>query len=546
MARRKKLRIEPSTPDSGEGTSAVDVEPAPPRQPARRSLRGKRGGLKDMPNMPMDILLEIFGYLHPRDLLNMARTSKEFREYLMSRKSAFLWKAARQNVEGLPDCPPYFSEPAYANLAFFSYCHGCFKGNIQNVIWEFRVRYCTACKKAKTTDIYYFEIPRHVQARVRITDLMTSIHAFRRTLYHTPEIEEIQASFRALADKPDEQTKLASERVALMKTIREHTAKCWQWQAAKYSVRSTELDNTRKQRFEAIFENLQELGWKEELALWEPGNYWPLKQHAHVRVAKPLTERGWQKIRNELVAFMEDEKATRLRGEHRRLLISRLSALSGVIADYYSESPRSAATELAPQFVDFAFMPEFRDLADAPNDTDISAQSFQALRPQMPTLIERWQTEVKAQLTSKITKELKVPENVEPFDLAVAFFDCDHCGMTLRYPAIVAHKCLRRVYASYLDSSMTDIYDRVACHHAHKRKWSSTSVNFARVLERIRPVLQTMGLSPYQTAQEVDDRDVRLVLIPKNNNYTRRVMTWRKAVSIRKTNFDLCVDGVLS
>ena len=41
----------------------------------------------------------------------------------MSRNSASMWKAARANVEGLPDCPAHLSEPAYANLAFFPYCH---------------------------------------------------------------------------------------------------------------------------------------------------------------------------------------------------------------------------------------------------------------------------------------------------------------------------------------------------------------------------------------------------------------------------------------
>ena len=34
-----------------------------------------------------------------------------------------MWKVARSNVEDLPDCPAHLSEPAYANLAFFPYCH---------------------------------------------------------------------------------------------------------------------------------------------------------------------------------------------------------------------------------------------------------------------------------------------------------------------------------------------------------------------------------------------------------------------------------------
>ncbi len=66
---------------------------------------------------------QIFGLMHPRDLLNLARTSKAFRAFLLSRVSEPFWRAARGQVEGLPQCPNFLSEPAYANLVFFSHCH---------------------------------------------------------------------------------------------------------------------------------------------------------------------------------------------------------------------------------------------------------------------------------------------------------------------------------------------------------------------------------------------------------------------------------------
>ena len=72
--------------------------------------------------MPVWCYLQIFSHMHPRDLLNLARTTKAFRTFLMSRSSAPFWKAARQQLE-LPECPPHLSEPAYANLVFFFHCH---------------------------------------------------------------------------------------------------------------------------------------------------------------------------------------------------------------------------------------------------------------------------------------------------------------------------------------------------------------------------------------------------------------------------------------
>lgn len=66
---------------------------------------------------------QIFGYLGPMDLLNLARSSKDFRSFLMKRSSAMIWKVSQLNVEEFPPCPADMSEPAYANLMFDAHCH---------------------------------------------------------------------------------------------------------------------------------------------------------------------------------------------------------------------------------------------------------------------------------------------------------------------------------------------------------------------------------------------------------------------------------------
>jgi hypothetical protein len=95
----------------------------------------------------------------------------------MSRSSIAIWRSARElssdkQVVGIPECPPYLSEPAYANLAFDAHCHvritsygpavmgaffliafltllmpqSCLANNIHEIMWEFVKRYCTKCK----------------------------------------------------------------------------------------------------------------------------------------------------------------------------------------------------------------------------------------------------------------------------------------------------------------------------------------------------------------------------------------------------------------
>jgi len=59
----------------------------------------------------------------PLDLLRLARTTKGFRKLLMSRSSISLWKDVLRNISGLPECPPWMSEPAWVNLVFYPHCH---------------------------------------------------------------------------------------------------------------------------------------------------------------------------------------------------------------------------------------------------------------------------------------------------------------------------------------------------------------------------------------------------------------------------------------
>lgn len=71
--------------------------------------------------LPTVFELKIPKHLHPRDILNLARTSKYFRQLLMSKRSRSVWRAARTTI-GLPDCPCELSEPQYANLIFSTDC----------------------------------------------------------------------------------------------------------------------------------------------------------------------------------------------------------------------------------------------------------------------------------------------------------------------------------------------------------------------------------------------------------------------------------------
>ncbi|KAF9260265.1 hypothetical protein L218DRAFT_872714 [Marasmius fiardii PR-910] len=88
--------------------------------------------------MPLELVFEILSYLHPIDLLNLARTNKSLRKFLMSRSlSENIWRAAlkRRFFPTLPPIPSGFSEPAFVALLFNPICHACGQPS-PSVIWS--------------------------------------------------------------------------------------------------------------------------------------------------------------------------------------------------------------------------------------------------------------------------------------------------------------------------------------------------------------------------------------------------------------------------
>ncbi|RXW18582.1 hypothetical protein EST38_g7278 [Candolleomyces aberdarensis] len=149
LRERKKRRY-----DFDLDVSDDEVSVQPKRAALRRKSSGpptmrrprRSGKLATFVNMPLDVLHEIFGHLHPYDLLRLTRTTKDFRRILLHRSSLSTWKATFEDVPNLPECPPEMSEPAWANLAFSPHCHFCLASGIRNVEWKFRVRHSANCE----------------------------------------------------------------------------------------------------------------------------------------------------------------------------------------------------------------------------------------------------------------------------------------------------------------------------------------------------------------------------------------------------------------
>lgn len=85
------------------------------------TCRSRPGKLQELPNMPLDILFEIFEHLLPLDILRLSRTSKDLRRIILPAKS--IWRITYSNLPiPPPPCPEDLTEPQWASLLFETNC----------------------------------------------------------------------------------------------------------------------------------------------------------------------------------------------------------------------------------------------------------------------------------------------------------------------------------------------------------------------------------------------------------------------------------------
>lgn len=204
--------------------------------------------LEPLTRFPLDVLYEIFGHLHPYDLLQLARTTQRLRTILMRRSAAGIWKATISNVEGLPECPSDLDEPQYVNLAFDDHCHLCFDPNVHDVFWSCRVRCCKSC--VEENFVSDFDLKKRIPVAPgdhRYKTIFPYIVYPRpgpyrpgRILFYLPVAERYIREFRQLENKRSME-QWSSEKKEEQSRRLTHAALCESWSGHWVHKRSREL-----------------------------------------------------------------------------------------------------------------------------------------------------------------------------------------------------------------------------------------------------------------------------------------------------------------
>ncbi|KAI0088544.1 hypothetical protein BDY19DRAFT_993936 [Irpex rosettiformis] len=553
MSRRSQRLKLPDRSNTGAApsTSGInDLDEGHVAKPARQNGRttkkarphsapaSKRGKLQQMLDMPLDVIMEICGHLHPRDLLHLARSSKDLRDFFMSRNSALFWKAARLALTSpcLPPCPTDLSEPAYANLMFDSHCHNCLKQNCQDVYWTERVRLCKACYDSLNILVEDCDVifDREAQQLIRprhITDVMPSIDGAptNRGSFYAPHLQRFVSSLKSTP--PNDLEKFLSLREKL---VAEDASSLARYSGAAKSLRSLELDQVRKARKEGIIEKLEEAGFQEEV------NYmltrsWESRKRFHklpeVRKAQALTPRIWNNIKEAVITFMEGVKERREYYLAEEILIPRLKILERTLEDVVRPLNPCKFSVLEAA----SCIPEIYHRLN-PTVTEFDDEELRHfLQEFIPQYLEQRTTNAKESYIKETRERLGLSASADPFDLAfTTYFVCPQCRQNFAPPHVFYHQChsYEPDKPEWMSQHYYDILNN-SCFGIIRCRFWPASILSAESTKQAETVIEACGFDVRTaTAAELDDADVRILCTQSVSRGTP-IMNWRTAALFR-------------
>ncbi|OBZ74964.1 hypothetical protein A0H81_05086 [Grifola frondosa] len=398
--------------------------------------------------MPLDIIYEILGHLRPRDLINLTRTSKAFRQLLTTRKAVTVWKTARKNMEA-PDCPPGMSELQWANLLWGGgTCQECGINQTTRVNFEWLRRICTPCMKE--------HIVHRTEVKNRYSDcrtLMKLVPSSNTDIWATPgftsqarfywdnDLHDMFQKLNALGRdvdmrKPGAQESLEAfkdTQIAHVDAILKHADICDEWNHERRTARELFLD----ERLEAICFQLVGAGHHPR----DVANV--VTERKSYLADKPVTNKRWERIRGKLEQDVAAARVRRLAAEYYNIQCTR-RRIFRELYQQYCESLRPLQKIYAPHICLVYTFDGFADLISADRDIVVEQGYFADVIENLPSLIAKFTEERQAKLEALVaqsshnarstagTSAQSSPgsANTSPADLATSVFVCFPCPLT--------------------------------------------------------------------------------------------------------------------
>ncbi|KAG2044500.1 hypothetical protein BDR03DRAFT_885709 [Suillus americanus] len=523
--------------------------------------------------VPLDVLFEILWYLHPLDLVYLTRVSKSFRLFLLSRRKAkSIWTEALKRIDRLPQCPSYLSEPAYANLLFWPFCHRCHL-SCDVIQWELRIRCCDGCTSDMLVDREM--LPSFV-ARLGCLDARQLIpmsvissagprgrhtdNTYRNslTVASHADVNKLNMQYKFVKDSPL-LNDLIIHREKATQEIYQHVALCRIWEAEVADQRRKELVDQRKRD---VVGKLESLGLGNELeSLRSDASVLKEFDSLVVRQDQELTDSSCQVSLPRLQNFLEIRRARRLTV----LLQDRFKNLAVVVSDMTKTFKNDKTNKVLPQAIDICLLSEVRCMIDGKSSEVMSAEAFvDALTLRLPPLLLAWNCQATKQLADLVRTQLCIDNDVDPLALAALVFRCSNCRLHVTYPSALTHPCLRAktfdnpwvqlpMETTALGRTMSpvEVYEKAAIEAFEMHPWNCTVLKADEYTKRIHNLFRALGRDPKSAS--VDDMEscpIRVTCKSCSGSRNRMILTYRTAlihlVRNHSDNKDDAVWGVVS
>ncbi|KAF4620383.1 hypothetical protein D9613_001206 [Agrocybe pediades] len=448
--KRKKRNMKTSTSPTKRAKKTQDSS-------IKKSAGKRKKSLSLLLTMPLDVLFEIFGHMHPRDLVSLARTSKIFKQTLLASDAVTVWMAARKRLGG-PDCPPYMTEPAWTALIFGKpECIHCGVRNVHKVDFMLRLRICTTCKKSNLVVESKFskmfpDADKAVMNLLTYTNVGGWAHgsASKNRFFWKADIEKMIKKYAALKNdiklrRPNAKKVLdefVRERQEMIKKIIELSPAHEEWLDNEVAERTNNNYTVQQQRYEDIKARFIALGYTEidlQYAAYIP----------QVTQATPLTEQAWKRICPIIEEKIEEAKARRLARDYANLKLSRQRLVARLYKDHVATVERSQWPYL-PHPDDVLFYEPFARFLNAPFSAGAIYEDLQDARQLLPTIIKDISDAKKAKFLSQMStttgdsaqqadsrSELQAAIEESRFDLATLVFAKANLENSRDHPVVI-------------------------------------------------------------------------------------------------------------
>ncbi|KAL1661162.1 hypothetical protein GGF50DRAFT_61677 [Schizophyllum commune] len=541
----------------------------PPRK--RREIGATEGGTASEPErtsslqqMPLDILFEILGHLDLLSLFHLSRTSKDFRNTLMSRSTRGIWKKCYTAApRELPAIPGDVTIPQFLSFIVDNICDFCRASELQdrNIrrAWAVRVRCCEECIQDSAHVL-------HGEAALRELKIIRDIHRYFGRDYHLDKlfptfspvrhhdfdkwfprapIERLATDFeRDNKRKPVEVRKQWLEhRAAEHEKVQRYASKCEEWEQQALSRKIERDRKIQRERLDEILRRLSALGWANEVQ--HIGSWHSLSQHTFVAKAEPLTEEEWSQNHEGLIRFTQDLRESRLAVVRRKTIETRYRELDEVYKAYLARKTRREQWHL-PGIGDLVSWKEVRDFIEGtPVVEELTPQAMRTLIDQLAeSKLAEWTASCEDALLHMLNAEdmtRQRPATEEDLKLAATVFCRKRDYGVACYP-----EALHSLRPGYFSPSA-----KMDDPHVIVRQYAWSAEDICVKVDKLRAaeeVVRLAGLDPRTaTPEDMDARDAWFAWgreVPKpgevpDRKKEVRVLPWREAMSESKDGKNL-------